>query len=236
MKQLNFTPGELCRREIHPVIKVIDEKAGIIEYIASDESLDSYCEIVRADGARFNRFSKNAPFVDSHNYGTIGNTLGKVLDWRVANRQVIETVKWAIDVGENLLANWGFKMTVAGYLKAVSIGFMPIAYVSKWDNNPTAFNEALRDMNIPAGQDVRAIFLEWEQIELSACVIGANPNAVARAYKAGILDDAALERSSTEVAKRKIADSTDGPAAVEKARQRVRMATMMEFTTKIKTL
>ena len=51
---------KMLRRQIHPVVKVIDEKAGIVEYIASDESLDSYNEIVKADGARFDRFQKNA--------------------------------------------------------------------------------------------------------------------------------------------------------------------------------
>jgi hypothetical protein len=226
----------MLRRQIHPVVKVIDEKAGIVEYIASDESLDSYNEIVKADGARFDRFQKNAPFVDSHQYDTIGCCLGAVIDWRVVNRQVIETVKWAIDVGDNLMAHWGFKMTVAGYLKAVSIGFMPVSYVTKWDSNPTAFQQALKDLNIAAGTDVRAIFLEWEQVELSACVIGANPNAVAKAYKAGILDDAALEKISTEYAKRETASITDDPADVLLARQRARERFLLEMQLTIKKL
>jgi hypothetical protein len=220
---------QLLRREIHPAVRVIDEKTGIVEYVASDESLDSYNEIVRADGARFNRFAKNAPFVDSHNYETIGNCLGKVLDYLVVSRQVVETVKWAIDVGDNVLANWGFKMTAAGYLKAVSIGFMPVDYVTKWDSNPSAFQQALKDMNVPSGTDVRAIYLEWEQLELSACVVGANPNAVAKAYKAGILDDAALERISAEHAKRETASSTDSPDAVLLARRRAQERFLLEL-------
>ena len=39
----------------------------------------------------------------------------------------------------------------------------------------------------------RSIYLEQEQVELSACVIGANPNALARSYKAGLLTDADLD-------------------------------------------
>src|SRR5579859_3128067 len=119
MKKL-YSSQQALRRTIHPEIKVIDEKTGIVEYIASDESLDSYNEIVKADGARFNRFQKNAPFLDSHNYESVRCLLGNVIDWRVQNRQVVETVKWAIDAGlpEDHLANIGFKMTVAGYLKA----------------------------------------------------------------------------------------------------------------------
>ncbi|HEY3853504.1 MAG TPA: hypothetical protein VGO67_03820 [Verrucomicrobiae bacterium] len=69
-------------------------------------------------------FQKNAPFVDSHNYTSIDCLLGKVVDFRVKNRQLIETVKWAIDVPSNVLAIKGFAMMQAGYLKAVSVGFL----------------------------------------------------------------------------------------------------------------
>ena len=224
-----YAPTQKLVRTIHPVIKVLDEVAGIVEYIASDESLDSYNEIVKASGARFNRFQKNAPFVDSHNYESIGCTLGKVIDWRVENKQVIETVKWAIDVGENLMAHWGFKMTVAGYLKAVSIGFMPISYVSKWDSNPTQFQNELAGMQIAPGTDVRSIFTEWEQIELSACVIGANPNAVAKAYKAGVVDDAFLEKLSAEHAKRETAGNTEIPDDVLLARRQAQERFLLEM-------
>ncbi len=190
---------QTLRRTIHPQVRVLDQKAGLVEYIASDESLDSYNEIVRADGARFDRFQKNAPFVDSHNYESIDCLLGQVVDYRVNNRRVIETVKWAIDVPSNLLAQKGFEMTAAGYLKAVSIGFFPVSYVSKWDNNPKEFQNAIEDLNGVDPSDVNTIYLEWQQIELSACVIGANPNAVAqikKAYSAGILNDSDIEKFS----------------------------------------
>ena len=221
------------RREIHPEIRVIDEKNGTVEYIASNQTLDSYNEIVLADGARFNRLAKNAPFVDSHQYDSIDNLLGRIVDFKVTGKQVIETVKWAIDVPTNIAAIKGFAMTAAGYLKAVSIGFMPTRVFTKWDNDPNPFMECLKELGVQAGTDVRVIYKEWEQIELSACVIGANPDAVARAYKAGILDDAWLERISTQKAKSEIADSTDSPAAVESARRRAQTALIVELQTAI---
>ena len=238
MKQ-HRTPTDIgqmktLRRSIHPVVRVLDEAKGIVEYVASDETLDSYNEIVRADGAQFNRFQKNAPFVDSHNYECIDCLLGKVIDFQVRQRQVIETVQWAIDVPQNTLAALGFAMTVGGYLKAVSIGFQPTSYVTKWDSNPTGFQEALKEMNVPAGTDVRAIYLTWEQMELSACVIGANPNAVAKAYKAGVINDAGLELLSAEHAKRETADITDTPADVISARQRAQDRFLLEITMQLK--
>lgn len=223
-------------RTLHPVIRVLDETKGLVEYIASDESIDSYNECVRAAGADFSRFQKNAPFVDSHNYECIDCLLGKVVDWKIQGNQVVETVQWAIDVPENEMAQLGFKMTQAGYLKAVSIGFMPTSYCTKWDSNPTMFQQALKDMNIPATANVNCIYLGWQQLELSACVIGANANAVAKAYKAGIITDAWLEKISSQKAQQATANSTDGPAAVELARQRARQRFLVEFELTLKHL
>lgn len=224
------------RREIHPQIKVLDAMQGIVEYIASNETIDSYREIIRADGWKFNRFQKNAPFVDSHNYESIDCLLGRVLDYSVQGKNLVETVKWAIDVPQNTLAQKGFAMTAAGYLKAVSVGFMPTRYATKWDNDPSEFNEQCEELGLKPTDNVCCVYLEQEQIELSACVIGANPDAVARAYKAGIVDDAWLEKISTEYSKRNIACPTDGPAAVEQARQRIRARFLLELQLKIKRL
>ena len=226
----------MLRRPIHPEIRVLDEAKGLVEYIATDESLDSYNEIVCAAGADFSRFEKNAPFVDSHDYSCIDKCLGKVVGWSIQNRRVVETVQWAIDVPECKLAAYGFKMTQAGYLKAVSIGFMPTSYATRWDSNPTSFQEAMKDMNVPAGTKVDCVYLTWLQLELSACVIGANGNAVAKAYKAGVVDDAFLDLISAQKAQFATANTTDGPAAVALARQRAKTAFLVEIQTKIKTL
>lgn len=184
------------QRTIHPEIRVLDEKAGLVEYIASDESLDSYREVIRAEGWRFSMFRKNAPFVDSHDYYTIDNLLGKVTDFAIRGKKLIETVQWAIDVPENVLAQRGFAMTAAGYLKAVSVGFWPVKAVSRWDADRTSYDQQLAEMGLTTATDdqkPRTIYLEQEQVELSACILGANPNALAKAFKAGLLSEADLD-------------------------------------------
>ena len=113
---------------------------------------------------------------------------------------------------------------------------MPTACATKWDSNPTPFQDALKDMNLPAGTDVTCVYLAWLQLELSACVIGANRNAVAKAYKAGVVDDTFLDLISAQRAQSDTANLTDGPAAVELARQRAKTAFLVEIQTKIKTL
>lgn len=180
------------RRSIHPQIRVLDSKRGLVEYVASDETVDSYREVIRADGWLFDDFSKNSPFVDSHNYGSINSLLGKVVDFKVSGKRLIETVQWAVEIAEQPLAQLGFRMTEGGYLKAVSVGFTPVKMVSKWDRDTTAYQQQIIDLKIDASA-VSLIYLQQQQKELSACVIGANPNAVAKAYKAGLLTDSDLE-------------------------------------------
>ena len=222
-------------RTLHPTIRVLDAAQGLVEYVASDETVDSYREVIRADGWRFNHFAKNAPFVDSHEYTKIENMLGKVVDFRVVGKQLVETVKWAIDVAENKIAQLGWKMTEAGYLKAVSVGFWPVKTVTQ-HSDTKSFSDQLKDLGLPADAAVRAIYTEQEQIELSAVVIGANPNALAKSYKAGVLSDADLELISMEVSKRtsgSLADD-DRQAGEQRARQRMRFLERLQHT--IKTL
>jgi hypothetical protein len=219
---------QTIRRTIYPEIRILDAKTGLVEYVASDQTLDSYREIIRADGWRFTRLRKNAPFVDSHDYGTLEKLLGNLVDYKVVGDKLIETVKWAIDVAENKLAQLGWKMTAAGYLKAVSVGFMPLKAVTCFDGG-ARFNAELQRLGLDEKSGVRAIYLEQEQIELSACIIGANPNALAKSYKDGVINDADLETLSIETAKRATANPADGPAAAALARQRSRAAFLIEL-------
>lgn len=205
-------------REIHPEIKIVDAAKGIVDYVASDESLDSFREIIRADGWRFTRFRKNAPFVDSHDYYSLDKLLGKVIDFRVEGRTLVERVQWAIDVAENKMAQLGWKMTQAGYLKAVSVGFFPVRYV--FPDGSDNWKSQLKDLGLAENTPVRTIYTEQEQIELSAVIIGANPNALAKAYKSGAIDDSDLDTLSQEYSKRQTAPAADPPADAAEAYQR----------------
>lgn len=171
--------------------RILSEADGLVEYVASDESLDSYNEIISAKGWRFTRFAKNAPFVDSHDYWSIDKLLGKVESARVEGRALVERVRWAKDVEENHLARLGWKMTVGGFLKAVSVGFYPTKYAR---NGGDGFAAACTEIGVKPedSKNIRAIYLEQEQIELSACIIGANPNALAKSFAEGCIKDADL--------------------------------------------
>jgi hypothetical protein len=185
----------LTRRSLTPEIRVINKDEGLVDYVASDESLDSYREVIQAKGWRFSRFSRNAPFVDSHDYWSIDKLLGSVISFRVEGGQLIERVKWAIDVPEsqNPLPRLGFSLTLGGHLKAVSVGFMPVRWA---DQGSDDFAKACGEMKLSPEviAKTRRIYLEHEQIELSACIIGANPNALAKAFSDGVVTEEQMAR------------------------------------------
>jgi phage portal protein BeeE len=208
------------RRMLHPEVRVVDARNGIVDYIASDESIDSFKEVIRAGGWRFTNFAKNSPFVDSHDYSTIEKCLGKVIDFRVEGARLIERVQWAIDVPENKLAQIGWKMTQAGYLKAVSVGFFPVKYVTP--SSGEEWTRQLQELGLPADAPVRTIYTEQEQVELSCCVVGANPNALAKAYQAGAINDADIETLSQEFSQRENGRAADCPAQAAPAREQAR--------------
>jgi len=228
---LGLGEGRLVRM-IHPEVRVVDAGRGIVDYIASDESIDSYREIIRAGGWRFTHFQKNAPFVDSHDYSSIGKCLGKVIDFRVEGAQLIERVQWAVDVPENELAQIGWRMTEAGYLKAVSVGFFPVKYLTP--SSGEAWGAELKELGLPADAAVRTIYTEQEQVELSCCVVGANANALARAYRAGAIDDADLETLSREHSERENAREAVAPALAARAREQARGRFLEELQKAIK--
>lgn len=190
----------LLHRILHPAARVLDAAKGLVEYVASSEAVDSYREVIRVSGWRFDMFAKNAPFVDSHQYDSVQTLLGKVVDFTLGKADgkpaLIETVQWAIDVPQNELAILGFNMTQAGYLKAVSVGFWPQRIATPSENR-AEYQQCCTDLGLTGAAQPRCVYLEQQQVELSACVIGANPDALARSYKAGLLSDALLEKLST---------------------------------------
>lgn len=203
---------------------MLDSKTGLVEYVASDESIDSYREVIRANGWRFDRFNKNAPFVDSHDYSSIEKLVGSIIDFRVVGNKLVETARWAIDVPENRLAKIGFAMTERGHLRAVSVGFIPVRYLTKGDagraENWQTWQQQLQELGLNEQSAPRVIYTEQQQIELSSCIIGANANALAKSYKDGVIDDADLDTLVEFSRKQHTAPEASDLAGAPRARER----------------
>lgn len=223
LKQLGHT-GPNVRREFAVVPRVLSEADGTIEFVASDETLDCYGEIVRVNGWQFTHFAKNAPFVNSHDYSDIKQLLGQVTDWRVEKNQLIETVKYIREEGS--LGAMAFKLVRDGFLRAVSVGFVPVAMASKWDSNSAAFLGQINELKLDGetAAKLRAVYLKQEQIELSQCIIGANPSALAKAYAAKCLSEAELEKLSVMYAATKTVTTPASPVDGAVTSQRAKAA------------
>lgn len=178
-------------RALNVEARVISEKDGTVDYIASDATLDAYREIIDPKGWKFTHFEKNAPFVDSHDYWSIEKLLGKVISFQVTDGKLIERVQWAKDIQESKLAQLGWKLTTGGFLKAVSVGFMSVKHA--WSGSKEFADAAVKlGLDVATAGQCYRIFLEQEQLELSACIIGANPSALAKGHAAGCVKDADL--------------------------------------------
>src|SRR5215475_4037209 len=57
----------------------IENSQPILDFIASDETLDRYDEIISVSGWKLNNYRRNPVFQNAHQYGDIIFTLGKAL-------------------------------------------------------------------------------------------------------------------------------------------------------------
>lgn len=214
------------RRELTVVPKILDESKGLVRYTASDETMDCYNEIIRASGWQFSFFAKNAPFVDSHDYSSITKLLGQVVDYRVVGNALEEDVCYSQE--PDTLGAWAFKMVAGGFLRAVSVGFIPVQMATKWDRDNSTFLGQVSDLKLDptAAAQLNCVYMRQEQIELSQCVIGANPNALAKAYKAGCLSEKDIDGISALIAKSKTAAPADKSADADAASPRTKLAVL----------
>lgn len=233
-----FNLSEPVRREITVEAKVLDAAQGLVRFVASDETLDCYNEIVRATGWRFTHFAKNAPFVNSHDYSDIRNLLGQVVRYEVAGGQLVEDVKFALTPKGDTLADWAFAMTRDKFLRACSVGFCPVRMASKWDNDKNALLQQVAELKLDAqaAAQVRCVYIEQEQLELSLCIIGANPNALAKsvraiaaAYKAGTLSEEQVQKLCQRYADVDPVTSAEDRADADVTRRRARLALLMKI-------
>lgn len=208
------------RRELSVTPKVLDEKKGIIRFVASDETMDHSNEIVRVAGWRFTHFAKNAPFVNSHDYSDVRNLFGQVVGYAVEGRELIEDVQFALTGAGTTLADWVFAMYRDKFLRACSVGFVPTRYATKWDSDKNPLLQQVSELGLDAAGAARlaVVYIEQEQIELSSCILGCNPNALAKslravadAYKAGTVSEQGVEQLSAAIA---AASKTSNPAAI----------------------
>jgi HK97 family phage prohead protease len=149
----------------------------IIQFTASDESLDRYDEIIAASGWKLENYQRNPVFQNAHQYGDIIFTLGRAIATEVrtvaGRKALVQQVEFACDV--NPMAKIAYGLYKGKFLTAVSVGFVPI----RWENGTEQ-------------SGYRRKFVEQELLEVSAVAIPANPNALALGLKSGAVEKSDL--------------------------------------------
>jgi hypothetical protein len=188
--------------------------APILDFIASDETLDRYDEIISVSGWKLNNYRRNPVFQNAHQYGDIIFTLGKALITEVRQLEsprsdspdgprstpcLFQRVLFATDV--NPMARIAYGLYKGKFLNAVSVGFIPLRWENGDESEDGTRSAAAR---VAGSKPYRRRYLEQELLEVSAVGIPANPEALQLGLKAGAIEKADL-RDTLELLRQLVA-------------------------------
>jgi len=157
-----------------------------LDFRSSDATLDRYHEVIAVAGWRLDNYRKNPVFQNAHSYGSLADTIGKALITEIryaapeqpgggGGAYLFQRVQFAVE--ENPMAKLAYGLYKGGFLRAVSVGFIPL----RWEDLPDA------------ASPIRRRYLEQELLEVSAVSIPANPNALTLGLEAGAIEKADLQ-------------------------------------------
>jgi HK97 family phage prohead protease len=95
--------------------------------VFSTASEDRHGDVVE-QGWDLKHFKKNPVYLDSHNYDSIENIIGRVNTIRVKDGSLQGDIEFALDNPKGLLA---YKLAEGGFLNTSSVGFIPKAFSDK---------------------------------------------------------------------------------------------------------
>lgn len=143
------------------------EGEPVMEFIATDETVDRYNEVIRLDGWQLDNYRANPVVVDSHDYSSITRILGSSEDVAIKNGKMTNRVRFAVDNELGLLA---LKLARGGFLRSQSVGFIPLEFTRGKQGEPDR------------------TYIKQELLEISLVAIPANPGAtIGAALKSGAL-------------------------------------------------
>jgi len=150
-------------QEVVKASELMPNGDGTYTFVASDESVDSYGDIVRADKWDLKRYRSNPIVLFGHDNS---NPIGLSTKVWVDGKKLMHTIKFA-DEGTSDFIDTVRKLTAQKILRAVSVGFKPKA-------EPVPIMEK----GVWTGGYE---FVGQELLEISLVSIPANPNALSLA-------------------------------------------------------
>jgi len=134
-------------------VKGVDEETSTLEAVFSTEDEDRHGDIVRQNWD-LKQFKKNPVILNSHNYWSATDVIGKAEKIGIKNGQLEGKIKFAVE--ENPIAKIIFDLYKNGFLNAFSVGFIPKEFSDKGE------------------------ILKSELLEISAVSVPANAYALAK--------------------------------------------------------
>ena len=151
-------------------VESIDGEERTVTAVISTDAIDRDSEVLLPKGADIEQFQKNPVVLWSHNSSL--PPIGKALWIERKGKKIIAKVQFATTE----LAEEVWQLFKGGFLKAFSVGFIPIE-----SRSPTP--DDIRKK--PEWAEVRRIFSKWLMLEASAVGVPSNPEALATAIKEG---------------------------------------------------
>lgn len=106
-------------------VKAASADEPILDFIASDETLDRYNEVIKLDGWQLGEYRTNPVVLDSHDYSSVGKILGNSIETVIKDGKLRNRVRFATD---NPLGNLAYKMARGGFIRSESVGFIPVEF------------------------------------------------------------------------------------------------------------
>ena len=157
-----------------------DMGENIVQFIACTEGIKRDGNRVRNDGWSFDNFAKNPQFLWAHDYSSL--PICKHGQWKVDKVDGESVLRlWSQFCSEDLypFADKVRKMYEQGFLRAGSIGWIPLEYETIVDKN---------------GYTVGFDFLKNDLLEFSAVPVPSDPNALIEAVQRGVLSGEDMEK------------------------------------------
>jgi hypothetical protein len=169
----------VIRKQFSAVVKSTDPTKNTATYLLTTEALDRDDEIVLMSGLDDTEYKGNPIWLWGHEHdGPPDVCIGSAIDWKL----VAEGWQFLVDycVEENPMAKMVYGQVRKGSLRAVSIGFIPLEWVTPLspDTEIDALPARIRDL-VKSGR-CRCVYTKYLIIEGSNVLIGANPQALVR--------------------------------------------------------
>ena len=168
---------DMIRKVITCEVKEVAPR--VLEFVGSTEDVDRMGDVIIASGWQLKDYKKNPVFLWAHQYDM--PPVGKATKVWIDEDKLKFNIQFPMRE-EYEFADTIYKLYKGGYLRASSVGFMPIK------SEPI---EQKEDEDVMIYQPTR--YLKQDLLELSGCPVPANPNALAEAKTKGLVGSKELE-------------------------------------------